>query len=112
MATRGQKRHLITLQNPGVMVADGDGGYTQTYANLDPPTRYAQIKPATAADLERVSAGTVLSTATHVITMDYHDGVTTKTRITFDARTFNVTGVSSPEERKIETVAIAVEVVA
>ena len=27
---RGDRRHVVTFQNPGPAVADGDGGYTQT----------------------------------------------------------------------------------
>jgi SPP1 family predicted phage head-tail adaptor len=109
MTTRGQRRHLVTLSVPGPTVPDGDGNYTQTDVLLDPPTRYAEIKPATARDLERVAAGTVLSTATHVVTMDYHAGVTTATRIVFNGRVFSVTGVSNPEERNIDTVCVCVE---
>jgi head-tail adaptor len=112
MATRGQKRHLVSLDAPGAAVPDADGGFTQTQAPLDPPEMYAEIQPATARDLERVTAGTVLSSASHVVTMDYHPGVTTQTRITFNGRIFSVTGVSNPDERNIETIAICVEVVA
>lgn len=102
----------MTLDNPGAAVPDGDGGFTYPLTPLSPATAWAEIKPATSRDLERVTADTVLSTASHVITMDYHAGVTTKTRITFEGRVFNVTGVSDPEERHIDTIAVCVEVVA
>lgn len=108
----GERRHRITLQNPGPPVANGDGGFTQTWTDLVPPSMYAKIATATARDLQREAAGTVLSAATHIITMPYHPGVTTKTRILFDGRTFDVTGVSDPDERHIDTVAICTEVVA
>ena len=108
----GALRHRIVLENPGDPVADGDGGFTQTWTALSPSPVSASIMPATARDLERIAAGTVLSTATQIVTMRHHSGVTTKTRITFGTRTFNVTGVMNPEERDIETVALAVEVVA
>jgi len=111
MATRGQKRHLVSLYTLGPAVPDGDGGYTNTTVALDPPTRYAEIKPATARELERLTAGTVLATASHVVTMDYHPGVNTQTKIVFRGRTLSVTGVSNPNERNIETIAICVEVV-
>jgi head-tail adaptor len=112
MATIGSKRHLVTLANPGTPVPDGDGGYTEVPAALSPASMYAEIKPATVRDLERVSAGTVLSTASHVVTMDYHSGVTTQTRVMFGTRTFSVTGIMNPEERNVETVLLCVEVVA
>jgi SPP1 family predicted phage head-tail adaptor len=107
----GALRHSIVLENPAAAVADGDGGYTQAFTDLTPSPVQASIVPASARDLERVAAGTVLSTATHVVTMRYHSGVTTKTRITFGTRTFNVVGVMNPEERNLWTVAVAVEVV-
>lgn len=106
-----ERRHLVRLQNPGVAVPDGDGGYTQTWNDLAPANVYVQIRPASARDLERVASGTVLSTATHVVTGPYHPDVTTQTRVVFADRTFNVTGVSSPDERQIEMVLVCVEVV-
>lgn len=108
----GQRRHYVTLQNPGTVTPDGDGGYTATTVWLQPPTAYAFIQPATARDLERVAAGTVIATSTHVITLPYHAGVTTQTVITYNGRRFAVTGVSNPEEQNRETICTAVEVVA
>lgn len=106
-----ERRHLVRLQNPGLAVPDGDGGYTQTWTDLNPPTVKVQIRPASARDLERVASGTVLSTATHVVTGPYHPDVTTQTRVVFGDRTFNVIGVSNIDERNIEMVLTCVEVV-
>lgn len=106
--------HRITLQNPSGEPEpdpDGEGGYTQPYAALNPPAVNARIAPATAADLERVAAGTVVATASHIVTMPYHPQVTTETRITFNGRTFYVQGVTNPEERNVETIALCQEVV-
>jgi SPP1 family predicted phage head-tail adaptor len=105
------RRHLVRLQNPGTPVSDGDGGFTQAWTDLAPPSVYVQIAPASAKDLERIASGTVLTTATHVVTGPFHPDVTTKTRVVFGDRTFSVTGVSSPEERQIEMVLVCVEVV-
>lgn len=107
----GERRHLVTLANPGTPVPDGDGGYTQTMTPLSPAEWWVRIQPAAARDLERLAAGTVLSTASHIVTGSYHSGITTQTVITFGARTFNVVGVMNPEERNIETICICVEVV-
>jgi len=74
-----------------------------------PPELSVEIKPATAKDLERVAAGTVIATASHIVTGPYHAGVSTKTRIVFGGRVFQVVGVSNPEERNIETIAVCVE---
>jgi SPP1 family predicted phage head-tail adaptor len=107
----GARRHLISLANLGTPVADGDGSFTETATALSPATVWASVKPATAKDLERVASGTVLSTATHIVTMPYHAQVSTTTRIVFGTRSFNVTGVSDPEERHIETICVCVELV-
>lgn len=103
--------HRILLQKPGPEVPTDDG-YAQSWIDLAPPKLFARIDPATARDLERVFAGAVISTASHVVRMPYHPGITTKTRIIFNGRTFEVTGVSSPEERQTETVCAVTEEVA
>lgn len=112
----GERRHQVTLTNPGPDVADGDGQFTQSRIPLQPPTVAAKIAPPTARDLERMAAGTVLSTGLRLITMPFHPEVTTKTQATWTdpagrVHTANVTGVDNPEERCIDTVALAVEVV-
>lgn len=109
----GERPHYILLQNPGPVVPDGAGGFTQTWSDLSPASVFAKVAPATAEDLERVAASTTVveAAATHIITMPYHPGVTTKSRVVHNGRTFSLSGVSSPEERQQETIAIATEVV-
>jgi SPP1 family predicted phage head-tail adaptor len=107
----GQRRHLVTFQNPGPAVPDGDGGFAQTWTDLVPASGWVAIVPATAKDLERVTADTVLAAASHILTGPYHPQVTTQTRVTFGTRTFSVTGVSNREERNIEMVLVCTEVV-
>lgn len=108
----GALRHRITLENPGTPVPDGDGGYTEAWTALSPATVNASIVPATAKDLERVVAGTVMATATHIVTMRYHNGVTTKTRVTFGTRVFSVTGVQNEDERNVKLTLVCEEIVA
>lgn len=105
----GSYRHRVTFQNPGAAVPDGDGGYTQTWTDL--AEWYVSIQPASARDLERVAAGTVIATATHIIRGRYLAGVSTQTRMVFNGRTFEITGVSNLEERNILMELVAVEVV-
>lgn len=111
LASSGMRRHYVTLANPGTPVSDGDGGATSTPVALTPAGVYAQVTPATARDLERLAAGTIVATGTHVVRMPYHAGVTTQTVVTFNGRRLAVTGVSNPEERNRETICVCAEVV-
>ncbi len=107
----GSRKHLVMLQNPGPAVPDGDGSYTQTWTDLTPPTLYVSIDPATARDLERVAAGTVIASATQIVKGPYHPQVTTQTRIIFNSRRLNVTAVRNPDERNVTLELVCVEVV-
>ena len=112
MASSGTRRHRVTLQNPGAPVPDGDGGFTQGWTDLAPRVLHVSIEPATARDLERLAAGTNISSASHIVKAPYHPGVTTKTRLTFNDRTLHVASVINPEERNRELVLVCEEVVA
>jgi head-tail adaptor len=101
-------------------VPDGDGGFTQAWTSLSPPEVWASILPATARDLERVVANTVQASASHVVRMRFHDGVTTKTRLTkgprnpdgklpAGSRELQVTSVQNIEERNVELVLTCTE---
>jgi len=97
----GDYRHLVTFQDPSAAVPDGAGGYTQTWGDLSPATWYVQIEPAGAGDLERLAAGSVLTTASHMVRGRYHPGVSTKSRMLFSGRTFAITGTRNVDERSI-----------
>lgn len=110
MATAGQRRHTIELQNPGEPVSDGEGGYTETPTSLG--FFKAMIEPATQRNLERLVSNTVSSEVSHVVTLPYVAGVTTKTNVLFGDRVFQVVGIQNPEERNIELRLACVERVA
>lgn len=99
----------MLLENPGGTVPDGEGGYVEGWQALDPAQVFAHINPASARDLERSASGTVISTASHVIEILYHPQVTTKTRITYGTRVFQVTSVRNPDEANRELVIVAEE---
>lgn len=107
----GRRIHRVLLQAPGLNVPDGDGGYTNTWTDLSPNTWQVAIEPATARDLERLTAGTVIAQASHIVTGPYRDDVTINTRVIFNGRTLNVIGVANPEEKNVETIALCSEVV-
>jgi SPP1 family predicted phage head-tail adaptor len=107
----GQYRHRVTLGNPGDPVPDGDGGYTETFAPLDPAEWDCSIQAASTRDLESIGAGTVLAQATHLVKGRYHAGITTESQLTFNGRTLNVVYVTNRDERNIETILVCAEVV-
>lgn len=107
----GSKTKRITLQNPnGPPVSDGEGGFTQAWVDL-PPAPLARVENATQAVLERITAGTAITTATHVVTIDYRAGVSTSTRILLEGRVLNVASVQDPEEAHVELILVCTEVV-
>jgi len=105
----GDFRHVARFQTP-TTVPDGDGGTIDVWADLDPPWAVA-IQPATVRDLERNTAGTIVATATHIIRGRYRPDVKVDARMLFEGRTFRITGVASPKERKIELWLFAVETI-
>ena len=100
--------HRLWLQRPGPPVPDGDGGYTQTWIDLNPPNPYGAILTATPENREQLVAGGIQTRASHVIRFPFQDKVTTDCRVLFNARTFYVAGVQVTDERDQELV-LAVE---
>lgn len=110
MKSIAEKRTRVVLQNPGPAIPDGDGGFTQAWIDLAPVSVQAHITAATAEALSRVASGTVIETATHIVTIWFHPQVSIRTRIVFDGRTFHVAYVGDPDEKHVELVLICVEV--
>ena len=113
MSSAGQRDKLVTLEDH-VYVADGEGGTTESWEPLSPPTAYVHIQPASAQDLERAASGTVLSTASHLIEMPYHAGITITSRLRYTApgkpeRIFQITSVRNPDEADRDLVLVAEE---
>jgi SPP1 family predicted phage head-tail adaptor len=97
------------FQNPGPNVPSGTG-YVQSWTDL-PPAAFAQITAATQAALEQLAAGTVLSQATHIVSVPYRTGLTTKSRFLIDGRTLNIVGIVDPGERHVLLNLLCAEVV-
>jgi len=112
MPALGQYRHLVTLQQPGPVVPDADGGYTEGTVPLNPAQWWCAIQPAAAKDLEAIGAGSVLAQGTHIVKGPYHPGITTQAWLLFNARRLNVVYVANRDERSIETDLVCTEVVA
>ena len=114
MSSAGRRDKRVLLENPGAQVPDGEGGWTEGWAPLTPPQMYVHLAPATQSDLERVASGTVISSATHVISLPYHPGVTIETRLRYTEpgraeRLFAVTALRNPDEADRELVLVAEE---
>ncbi len=104
--------HRIWLQRPGPLVDTPDGGWEQTWVDLAPSHMFSKIETASAVDLERVFANSaIISSASHVVKLPFHAGLTTTVRIIFDGRSFMVTGVADSDERKTESIAACTEVI-
>jgi SPP1 family predicted phage head-tail adaptor len=109
--TRGRRRHYVHVYNPGPEVADGEGGFTQTPIAASPAGVWAEIRPASAGDLERLVANSVQAVGTHIVTLDWHPQITTATELRFGSRSYQVTGVQDPDERHRDLVLACKEAV-
>lgn len=77
----GRLTQRVTLDTPGAANPGGDGGYVD-WSPLAARVP-ASVAPASARSLERLVAAGSEAVATHVVTVRYLSGVTTKTRVTF-----------------------------
>ena len=110
MVTIGQLRQRVTVENP-TRVPDGDGGFTDTWTELNPADIWASIVPATASVIERQVGNTIEAQISHVVTCRYHDEISTLTRITFDSKYLFVRGIQNVESRN-EWLVLACEEIA
>jgi len=107
----GRRDHEVEIRHPsGPPVADGDGEYVTPYDEVH-ARAFAAIEPATAQRLERFALAGVIAAATHLVTLPWIAGVTSKTRVLFEGRRLDVLGYSNTEERDIELVLICQEIV-
>jgi SPP1 family predicted phage head-tail adaptor len=106
----GQRLHQGLFQKPGPPVPDGTG-WVESWIDL-PPAEFARITPATQASLEKITAGTTLSMATHILTIPYRIDLTTKVRFVYDGRNLSVLGIFDYEERHVQLNLVCAEVVA
>ena len=95
MIDPGRLRHRVTLHQTGDPVPDGTGGYTEGLTTLVSRAP-AAVEQATSSNLERLGANTISPMATHLVTLRYVPGVTTKTEVIFHDvtdRALAITGV-------------------
>lgn len=105
------KVHRLAIENPGVSVPDGHGGYTTSWSRL-PQTFWGSLEPASAHDLERVVAHTEqASTVMAIRGLDYHPDISIDSRVVYQtSRVLQVLGLEDIDEKHIELVLIVQEV--
>lgn len=111
----GDRPHRLTLQTAGPHVPDGDGGSTHGWLDLNPPQVFGKVAPVTQTDLERLGAGTVITTHSRIATLPYHPGLTTLGRLLWADRhgvqhVANVTGQATNAD-ETDTLVLCEEVV-
>ena len=105
--TRGDRRHLVTFQNPGPIVAQ-----VQTWIDLVPATWNVSLSLLTGDDIGvyvEPAAGTPISSATWLVRGDFHPQVNTRTRMWFESQVFAITSVDNVEMRSVDMECRAVQ---
>jgi len=103
----GRLRHLATLQEK-VKVSDGAGGNSVDW--IESRKLWCDIRPISAA--QKFESMRKESSISHEITIRGTEDVTTKNRIMFKGRLFNIDGIRDIDERGIMSVITASEGVA
>jgi len=93
----GQLRHVVKVQEQ-TDTADGLGGFSTVWS--DKFTTRAAIWPLSSK--EQLDAMKLESVVTNKIRIRYRSGITSKNRIKFGSRIFNIKGTPiNPDERNI-----------
>lgn len=79
--TRGAYRHQARVEGAGPSTPDGQGGFTDTWIPLDPPMWCCAILSASARNAERTQANTITTSASHILTGDFHPTLAVDARI-------------------------------
>lgn len=95
----GIMRHWITIQQV-TLSADAAGQLTETWADL--VTCPAALEVQSAGESMRGEGQQILSKRQTVFRTRWRSGITSKDRITFDGRTFNVLSAVDPDGRRVE----------
>jgi len=112
-------KFLARVQSPGAPTPDGEGGFIETWVDLDPATWWCSIENAAARNLERSIAKTIEATASHLLRGDYHPGITTPCRILVPdveepatTKRYDVTSVAREHEGRRRLIVFAAEYIA
>jgi len=102
----GPLRHRVQIQS-AVRVRTASGGYTESWST--DRTTWASVEPISGREF--FAEQRVQGEVTHRIRMRHSPGLTTRNRIRFDGRSFNLLAVLDAAERGISHECMATEVV-
>lgn len=88
---------MVTFQTrtePADPLTDEDGDWDNAFA--DEPTSYVEVHPMRGEELYQ--SQTTFGNATHKVTMDYRDDVTSRMRILWGSRILQIVGIINPRE--------------
>lgn len=74
---------------------DSQGGFTESWADVI--SLWASIEPM--SDYEKFQAQQLQTNTTHKITIRYYSGITTKHRLLYGSRVFNIKGILNLNEQ-------------
>lgn len=89
----GTMKHRVTLQSIS-RVSDGQGGYTESWTDV--ADLWASIEPV--KGYEKYQAMQVQTPVSHKMVIRYRSGVTTKNRILYGSRVFDIKEVLNVNE--------------
>lgn len=102
----GPLRHQIVIEQT-TETRDTSGGVIDTWSTF--ATVWASVSPLIGR--EYMAAKQVSADVTHKIRMRYLSGVTPKMRVSWDSRTFDIGSILNVDERDIEMVIMATEII-
>jgi SPP1 family predicted phage head-tail adaptor len=102
----GKLRHTISIQSRSI-TRDAGGGAVDTWATVTDGTRPAEVRPISSG--ERFSDQQLQEVVTHRISCRWLSGITTKHRILFGTRAFDIQSVINWSERDRELTMFCVE---
>jgi SPP1 family predicted phage head-tail adaptor len=88
-----QMNRRVTIQAI-TQTTDGQGGFTESWDDV--ASVWASIDPM--SDYEKFQAQQLQTNTTHKLKMRYYPGLTTKHRLLFGDRIFNIKGITNPGE--------------
>lgn len=104
----GNFNNLITIETPTESNRTKSNNVTTSWSTYAQP--YARVTPI--GGRERREADRPMADVSHEIECRYVSGVTTKMRVNWDSRIFNILSTINPDERKINLILQCREVVA